>query len=156
MRYNTTDPKYQIEVRDSHAQLVNAATGVPIPSDEPVFIFRAKDLRALKAIDRYREDVSDGGNAAHANAVAVRCEDFARFRKRHPDRMKEPDTTTTGAPKAWSSADITAVWLILASVTGLGVLCAQGRLSFYLAASLALVLIAFFGTLATRISRKAR
>jgi hypothetical protein len=69
--------------------LVNRASGVPIPDDEPVFILRAKDRRALHALREYQSVVT---NHEHIQAIATRINDFESFKLSHPERMKEPDT----------------------------------------------------------------
>lgn len=83
----TQDPKYNI---DSAGKLVNAATGVPIPEDEPVFMLRAKDMYALDTLLFYmtRVDHIDG----HRDGVAQRIEDFQRFRAEQSDQIREPTT----------------------------------------------------------------
>lgn len=95
IRYSTNDPKYDIEViindggTVTGAQLVNAATGVAIPSEEPVMMFRAKDTHALSVILYYASRLS---NKLHTAAVLERVSHFAAFVKNYPERMKEPDT----------------------------------------------------------------
>ena len=86
MRYATQDPKFDIE----DGKLINAATCVPIPADEPIFIMRAKDRKAEKHIWQYSDDCEDGD---HKSAVHDRAEEFHVFSVEHPERMKEPDTT---------------------------------------------------------------
>ena len=79
------EPKY--DVRDG--RIVNRRTGQPIPDDEPIFVFRAKDRRALTALTAYYAAIT---NPEHAKAVAVRIESFKAFAAAHPERMQEPDT----------------------------------------------------------------
>lgn len=79
------EPKY--DVRDG--RIVNRRTGEPIPDDEPVFVLRAKDRRALRALIAYYAAITDPG---HAKAIAARIEDFRAFSRAHPKRMQEPDT----------------------------------------------------------------
>ena len=82
----TQDPKYDIE----DGRLVNAATRVPIPEDEPIFILRAQDRRAAATLWEYWHDCV---NLVHRNAVYKRLTAFRDFAERsHPERMKEPDT----------------------------------------------------------------
>lgn len=69
--------------------IVNRATGVPIPDDEPVFIFRAKDRYAAHMIRLY---ASECLNEEHRQVILQRAEDFERFAHEHPERMKEPDS----------------------------------------------------------------
>jgi hypothetical protein len=79
------EPKY--DVRDG--RIVNRRTGQPILDDEPIFVFRAKDRRALTALTAYYAAIT---NPEHAKAVAVRIESFKAFAAAHPERMREPDT----------------------------------------------------------------
>ncbi|EQD46727.1 hypothetical protein B2A_08773, partial [mine drainage metagenome] len=66
------EPKYGI--RDG--RIVNRHSGTPIPDDEPVFIFRAKDRLAVRTLTAYFSAIED---PEHARAVASRLEDFKRF-----------------------------------------------------------------------------
>lgn len=79
------EPKYKIE----GTSIVNRASGEAIPDDEPIFIFRARDKHALKALHAYALKVSilDHGWKAYK-----RIRDFKKFAKDNPERMKEPDT----------------------------------------------------------------
>lgn len=89
MRYKTQDPKYEIEVSEGWVGLVNAATGEPIPDDEPIMIWRAKDKKAVVHIWNYAETCE---NLEHRRAVEERATQFEIFASNHPERMKEPDT----------------------------------------------------------------
>ena len=79
------EPKYGIR----NGQIVNRESGAPIPDDEPIFVFRAKDRLAVRILTGYFSAIED---PEHARAVAARLEDFKRFAKEHPERMKDPDT----------------------------------------------------------------
>lgn len=79
------EPKYDV----CDGRIVNRRTGQPIPDDEPVFFFRAKDRRALTALTAYYAAITNPG---HAKAVAARVESFKAFAAEHPERMQEPDT----------------------------------------------------------------
>lgn len=86
MIHPTKDPKYGI--KDN--QLVNIETGKPIPNDEPIMIFRAQDVLSPNVINFYRQyAVTD----EHKRAVIQRFDDFNKFQRDHPDRVKSPDTT---------------------------------------------------------------
>jgi hypothetical protein len=80
------EPKY--DVRDG--SIINRATGEAIPDDEPVFIFRAKDIRAVGILKRYQQGCTD---PAHREAISQRIADFEEFARTQYGRMKEPDTT---------------------------------------------------------------
>jgi len=81
------EPKYTV----NGSAIVNRASGEAIPADEPVFIFRARDRKALRALTVYGAAVALG-SFEHWDAVSERIADFSRFAAAHPERMKEPDT----------------------------------------------------------------
>ena len=60
----------------------------PIPDDEPIFVLRAKDRLAVRTLTAYFSAIED---PEHARAAGVRLEDFKRFSREHPERMKDPD-----------------------------------------------------------------
>lgn len=78
------EPKYTV----NGSAIVNRASGEAIPADEPVFIFRARDKRAIPALNVYAEWCK----GSHYAAVRKRIKHFRQFQSRHPERMKEPDT----------------------------------------------------------------
>jgi len=80
------EPKYNASV---DGRIVNRASGEAIPDDEPVFIFRARDKHAAAVLIFYRDLCED---ANHKAAIQSRWEDFMRFWRESPERMKEPDT----------------------------------------------------------------
>jgi trehalose-6-phosphate synthase len=74
-------------------EIVNPA-GVPIPIDEPLLLFRARDRHVLAMLQRYRElCVLDGCTDYHLKGIDNRLEAFRRFREEHPERMKQPGIT---------------------------------------------------------------
>lgn len=79
------EPKYSVNA----FAIINRATSQAIPHDEPVFIFRARDVHATYGLKAY---ASRCGETAHALAVGERIEAFEQFAKNNPDRMKTPDT----------------------------------------------------------------
>jgi len=81
------EPKY---TTTRHGRLVNRSSGVPIPDDEPVFVLRAKDRNAAKALEAYMQSCA---NADHRAVAKSRVLDFLEFAARHPERMKEPDSS---------------------------------------------------------------
>lgn len=85
------EPKYCIR----HGQLANRATNEPIPTDEPVFILRARDKQAAAAIKYYANNVRD---PAHRAAVYKRFSDFCKFAEAYPERMKYADTQPNEVP----------------------------------------------------------
>jgi hypothetical protein len=79
------EPKYDA----IDGKIVNRASGDAIPDDEPVFIFRARDIHAREALEAYACVLTPG---VHRNVVCQRIADFAKFAETNPGRMKEPDT----------------------------------------------------------------
>lgn len=80
------EPKYTVSSKDG--RIVNRSTGKPIPDDEPVFILRAKDPHAARAIQYYIDLCK---NADHRAVAKSRLLDFIEFAAKNPDRLREPD-----------------------------------------------------------------
>lgn len=78
--------KYKIE----DGRLINKHTNQPVPDDEPLFILRAQDRKALPALMAYIQivDLLD-----HKASVMKSINDFRAFQEKNPERMKEPDST---------------------------------------------------------------
>jgi len=83
--FETQDPKYLI----IGGQLCNAFTKEPIPTDEPIFILRGKDIHAYPTLDFYEDKCTD---EEHRNKVADRMLEFDEFKSDNDDLMGEPDT----------------------------------------------------------------
>lgn len=79
------EPKYGIW----GGRLYNRTSGDKIPDNEPVFIFRAKDRKAVAALHFYA-GICD--NAEHVNGVQSRIAEFQEFARRQPRMMKHPDS----------------------------------------------------------------
>ncbi len=71
-----------------NGELVKRIGEKPIPDDEPLFIFRAQDRKALAVLVGYNMILDDLNQKAK---VTKTINDFRRFQEEHPDRMKEPD-----------------------------------------------------------------
>lgn len=80
------EPKYTI---NQHGRIVNRATGIAIPDEEPIIILRAKDVQAGDTIDFYIDCCADEN---HQRVVAARLESFRKFAREYPERLKEPDS----------------------------------------------------------------
>ncbi len=59
----------------------------PIPDNEPLFIFRAKDRKALAALVAYCMILD---NLDQKAAVTKSINDFRDFQERNPELLKEP------------------------------------------------------------------
>ena len=75
--------KYQI--KDN--RLVKRSNQVPVPEDMPVFIFLAKDRKALAALVAYSMVVD---SLDQKESIQKSVEDFRRFMAENPDLMGEP------------------------------------------------------------------
>lgn len=86
------EPKYTVE--PGSGRIINRATLVAIPDDEPIMIFRAKDVRARLALRTYADSVVETNGRAmnHRNSSFDRYQAFIDFADKHPERMKEPDS----------------------------------------------------------------
>lgn len=107
MTTKSIDPKYTIEVREEWAEatpvtppvpsrrieIVNLS-GVPIPEDEPMILFRARDYLALPMLEHYAKlALADGCTDFHMQGIQNRIDAFRQFAAEHPDRMKQPGVT---------------------------------------------------------------
>ncbi len=68
-------------------KIVKKSNEVPIPDDEPIFIFRAKDRKALAALVAYNSVLDKLEQKA---AVTKTINDFRAFQEKNPDLMCEP------------------------------------------------------------------
>ncbi len=68
-------------------KLVKRSNQVPVPEDEPLFIFRAKDRKALAAMVAYSLILDNLDQKAE---VTKSVNDFRRFQEEHPEKMAEP------------------------------------------------------------------
>jgi hypothetical protein len=82
------EPKYT--TCPDTGSIINRATGKPIPPDEPIMIFRAKDPYAREVLRRYHDLIInlDGRFAA---SCFERSQRFIAFAERNPARMRKPD-----------------------------------------------------------------
>jgi hypothetical protein len=88
------DPKYQLGSEDA---VFHREGEYFLPADEPLVVFRGKDVGTLVALDAYRrfmEYVSQNADSSHARSVArahadsimERIETIKAFQLEHPDR----------------------------------------------------------------------
>lgn len=80
------DRKFKYE----DSRFINRVSGEPIPDDEPVILFRARDRHTVALLCFYKSLVSD---PHHQQAVQNRIDEFTTFQEEHPERVKEPGVT---------------------------------------------------------------
>lgn len=68
-------------------RIVKKSNEKPIPDDEPIFIFRAKDRKALAALVAYSMILD---TLEQKEAVTKCVEDFRKFQLNNPELMQEP------------------------------------------------------------------
>lgn len=59
-----------------------------VPSDEPVFVLRSRDCKALATIRAYQSNFSP--TSEHWKIIQAVINDFTKFRNENPDKMGEP------------------------------------------------------------------
>lgn len=89
------DPKYGVTQTDSGEFIVcKNKTGEPVPSDEPMILFRARDKHAINMLHFYRSQcLADGCTPEHMAGIENRIAAFREFAQAHPGRMKQPGIT---------------------------------------------------------------
>ncbi len=85
------EPKYKAV----GGKIVNRKSGEAIPDNEPVFILRAKDMRALTTLNYYMAACKDEG---HRGAIQGRIREFEAFAEENPELIHEPDTEGATTP----------------------------------------------------------
>lgn len=78
-------------------KLVNRESGKAIPDDEPVFVFRAKDPHAVKALRAYKALCKNGN---HKAAVQLHINAMVAYQKEHKADLREPDSQKAAEVKA--------------------------------------------------------
>jgi len=76
--------KYQI----LDGKLVKRDKEIPVPEDEPLFILRAKDRKALPALLAYHMILD---RLDQKEAVTKCINDFREFQEKNPELMSEPE-----------------------------------------------------------------
>lgn len=85
------DSKYGMATVDGRTRIVKILTGEPLPEDEPLILFRARDRNALSALYAYLEVCSrDKCPSEHLKGMRGRIREFRDFKTEHRDRMKQP------------------------------------------------------------------
>lgn len=75
--------KYKIQ----DGQLVKRIGEKPVPDNEPLFILRAKDRKALATLVAYNMILDNLDQKAE---ITKSINDFRRFQEEYPEKMAEP------------------------------------------------------------------
>ncbi len=79
---------YELKYGIEGGRLVKKSDGVPVPEDEPVFILRAKDTKAIAALTAYSVLIE---RLEQKEMVRKSIMAFLKFAKENPDKMGEPE-----------------------------------------------------------------
>lgn len=75
-------------------EIVKISNGDKIPHDEPVIVLRARDHISLYALRAYRAMcIVDKCNDYQMNGIDEVIAKFEEFKKKNPERMKQPGIT---------------------------------------------------------------
>lgn len=80
------DRKFKFE----DGRFINRVSGEPIPDEEPVIIFRARDKHSIAVLMAYLDMAAD---PHHRQAIMDRLDEFSAYRAKYPERLKEPGIT---------------------------------------------------------------
>ncbi len=70
-----------------------------IPDDEPVIVFRARDIRTRGVLAHYLRLCDEGGSPVrHLRLVAETMARFIRWQEDNPDKVRTPDSERS---RAW-------------------------------------------------------
>jgi hypothetical protein len=84
------DPKFWI---DGRQQIITRHREI-VPADEPLFLLRARDRNALRALLAYSDACCRTGCTSEQTAgIGERIREFIDYRGSHPERMKEPGSS---------------------------------------------------------------
>lgn len=84
------DLKHHIE----NDQIIKTGNGQPIPQDEPLCLFRARDYLAVPLLECYKKLCeADGCNDFQLGQVEELIERFRAFARNNPQTMKQPGVT---------------------------------------------------------------
>lgn len=79
---------------DDKGQIIKSGNGAPVPLDEPLILFRARDRLAVPMLKAYREIcIADGCNDFQLGQINELIMRFEAFAESHPNVMKQPGIT---------------------------------------------------------------
>jgi hypothetical protein len=77
-----------------HGEIYKKSNEEFVPDDEPLFLLRARDMLSLNLLHHYKSiSISNDCNDYHFENLDKTIEEFVKFKKEHPERMKMPSTT---------------------------------------------------------------
>ncbi len=92
--YRDIDKKYHAVVIDGSPEIVKKTTAEPIPLDEPLFLIRARDQLAVKALMSYlRLCEVDGCTDYQLSAMREIINEFIDWQARNKSKLKQPGIT---------------------------------------------------------------
>lgn len=82
---------FTIGIGQEEASSIIDDTKTKFPPDEPVFVLRGQDRRALGAIHFYRDHQAHDARTFHLEGIDKAVADFEKFRRDNLDKMKDPN-----------------------------------------------------------------
>lgn len=77
----------------TNGAIVKKSNGEVLPDDEPLWLFRARDVLALKYLQMYTAECQTLGLDWQVNKAEDILQAFKDFATEHPERMKQPGVT---------------------------------------------------------------
>lgn len=75
-------------------RIVKTSNGQPVPTEEPLFLLRARDNLAIPLLEHYRRVcVADNCDELFLTELDATIEKFRQYRVQYYDRMKQPGVT---------------------------------------------------------------
>lgn len=83
----------QIDLKYQTSGDITKLDGTPVPEDEPLILFRAKDNQLVAMLDYYKKLCTDAGSLPkHMELLQKRIDEIKKWQAEHPERMNVPGT----------------------------------------------------------------
>lgn len=74
--------------------------GTPVPEDEPLVLFRAKDNLLVPLLEHYKQMcINAGSYPKHVELLELRIQDIKKWQAQNPERLNVPGSADIYAPK---------------------------------------------------------
>lgn len=90
----------QIDLKYKTSGDITKLDGTPVPEDEPLILFRAKDKLLIPLLEHYQQICSQAGSLPkHMDLLQKRIDEIKKWQAEHPERMNFPGTGPAYIPK---------------------------------------------------------
>jgi hypothetical protein len=84
------DPKYHFNTETRSVE--NTRTGIAIPQNEPVMLFRATDAALVPMLEAYFSECTRlAAPQSHLQSIMERIHEIRMWQRAHADKVKRPD-----------------------------------------------------------------